>query len=143
MLNKKISISRLLIGAFFIAIYGNVLFTQLLCAYPHLSKLTEKTKHHHDEATPLTKHSHQDSHAHNNPKDDDCCEDKTSDFFLSQTNSVNSTYQFNQPFLTAFVHFSNNIFANTITLDSKEYFSYEWPPPKIPDIRVFLHSFLI
>ena len=145
-MKRKKNISKLLIGGFFLALYCNVLFTQLLCNYSHLlSELFEQTHthkddhhHDHDEKTPLTEHSHNDS-----KKDDNCCNDKTAAFFASQTNPTTISFDFKNTFYTEFVTFSNNIFINTPSVNQKGYFSYESAPPKIPDIRVFIHSFLI
>lgn len=143
-MNRNTSISKLLIGLFFIAVYCNVLFTQILCSYSQLSEFAETEHHHHDELRQPSKHGHENSHKHNNSKDDDCCKDETSSFFASQINSSNISFDFKNTFFTSIIGIANNIFINNLpSINPKGYFAYKLPPPKIPDIRIYIHSFTI
>jgi hypothetical protein len=149
---RKKNISKLLIVGFFLAIYCNVLFTQLLCNYAHLldtsqveHKHSQGHDHHHGNADiPTVEHTDKGNHEHNESKDDNCCNDKTAAFFASQSNPANTSFELKSLYFTALIFVSNLIETNLLSItNSKGYFSYESPPPKIPDIRVFIHSFLI
>ena len=139
-MNKKTSISKLLVVLLFLAAYCNVLVTQLTCNFSHLAEATEQHDHHGND---VAKHSHGTSHKHNDSKDDHCCNDNTAGFFAAQTNPVNTSFEFKNTFFAAFISFSNPIANAPLLFSSKGYLSYQSPPPKIPDIRVFTHSFLI
>lgn len=150
-MNKKKSISKLFIGAFFLAIYCNVMFTQLFCNYSHLIDLAG-TEHEHpqghdhphsDVAMLVSQHNQDDSHKYEISKEDNCCNDNTSEFFASQTNPTTASFEFKNTFFTEFISFSNNVFTSIKPLITFEGYFSELPPPKIPDIRIFIHSFLI
>ena len=132
---------KLLIGIFFLFTYGNVLFTQIICNYLAIS---EKSHIHQDglshhvsnDETLIVKHSHKDSN------DDNCCNEKTSAFFASQSNLVNSSLDIKNPFVGfSFTHTITSYNFASCTLIS--FTSSKSPPPKLPDIRVFIQSFLI
>jgi hypothetical protein len=147
--NKKNYISSFLIGLFFLTIYVNVLFTQVKCNFSHLSEFFEHQNtlehHHHDDnddndVLPLAEHSH----SHNDSKDGGCCNDKTSAFFSSITTPSSFVVDFKNPITSNFFtlipavyHFCDSQPNSTV------YFSSKAPPPKISDIRVFIHSFTI
>lgn len=140
-MNKKIYISKLLIAALFLTAYCNILVTQLTCNLPHLLEATKQDGHHHDNDD--AEHDHSDSHKHNDSKDDNCCNDKTAAFFASQINPVNPTFEFKNTFFAKIIFSPNCIINFPLPLNSEGYFSYRAPPPKMPDIRVFIQSFQI
>lgn len=131
----------MLIGIFFLSAYGNVLFTQIICNYLTISEKShahmDEISHHSDnDEMPIAKHGHNDS------KDDNCCNEKTSAFFSSQTNSVNSSLDIKNPFNKfSFTNTISHYYIANVTFLS--FTSSKSPPPKLPDIRIFTHSFLI
>ena len=136
----------------FMTAYCNVLYTQLSCNLTYLPESIEQHDHHHDKDVAehdhhhdkdVAEHDHSDSHKHKDSKDDNCCNDKTDVFFASQINSVSTSFEFKNTFFAKVIISTNAIVNFPILFDSKDYFSFRAPPPKIPDIRVFLHSFLI
>ncbi len=151
-MKKNKNISKLYVGVFLIAIYCNVLLTQLFCNYSHLINLagTEREHphqghdHHHgnDAVLPI---EHSNKNHNDSREDNNCCNDKTSSFFVSQTCPINLSFDFKNTFFKELVSFSNIIYVNNnfSSIDSTYCFPFESPPPKIPDIRVFTHSFLI
>jgi hypothetical protein len=155
--NKKISISKLLIAVLFLTAYCNVLVTQLSCNLSDLAEAAEQHDHHPD--NDLAEHSHSHSHGHSHGdshsdsqshsqkhhdyKDDNCCKNKTAAFFAAQTSPVNPTFEF-QNTCSADIAFSSSATVNfPLPFTSKDYFTSWDPPPKIPDIRVFIQSFQI
>jgi hypothetical protein len=152
---RKKNISNLLVGVFLVAVYCHVLFIQVICSFPHIVNLagaeqdrTQKhDQHHGTEAIPAIETYNQDNH-HNNEsnKDDNCCNDETAAFFASQTTPTNISFDYKNTCFTGFIGFSNSIFIKSnlsVNNDLEGYFFCKSPPPKIPDIRVFTHSFLI
>ena len=139
-MSLKLFILKSFISFFFLTVYCNVLILQFHCNISHLLKAREQ---HDNGEAPHAEHSHKDSQKHNDSKDDNCCNDKTAAFFASQTNPVDNSFEFKNTFFAGFTIFLNVIVSAPLPFDSKGYFSYESPPPKIPDIRVFTHSFLV
>lgn len=148
-MNRKKYISKLLIGVFLIAVYFNTLFTQFFCDYSYLIDLAETEHehpmghdhHHGDNTVPPVEHN--DKGNHNESKDGNCCNDKTVAFFTFQTNSATTFFQLKDTFFKTVINFSNTTLVNTSSVRLDRYFYNKLLPPRIPDIRVFLHSFLI
>jgi hypothetical protein len=141
---KKISIPKLLIAVFILMAYCNVLITQFHCNFSLLLDVSEHI-HHNDESDDESHadHHHDDSEKHNDPKDDKCCNDKTSAFFTSQTHAPITSFEFKNTLFTKLISYSNTILFNTLPYNAKEYFSCKYPPPKIRDMQIFTHLFLI
>ena len=118
---------------------------QVQCNFSHLSEFFEHQNssehHHHDDVdSPLAEHSH----SHDDSEKGGCCNDKTSAFFSSITTPSSFGVDFKNPFTSIFFtsvpsvyHFCDSQPNSTV------YFSSKAPPPKISDIRVFIHSFTI
>lgn len=138
----------------FLAAYLNVFVTQASCNLSHLFEQTAKTSHHHDghdhhhgsEEVPPHHHDDKPDHTHDTgKKDNNCCNDKTSAFFASQGNPATSSVDIKKTvytdliliFISAFITFNPTVY------NTKGYISYILPPPKIPDIRIFIQSFII
>lgn len=149
---KNVSqILKTIIVAVFIAAIGNVYLAQYLCNQAHAMDLTGQEHshelghdhHHSDGNTSGAGHSHEGNPVDEGSEDDNCCEDKTIAFFASLTNPA--TFHLNiKAGLTAI---ATDIFTLVLPysneVNSTPYLSYKSPPPKIPDIRVFIQSFLI
>jgi hypothetical protein len=98
--------------------------------------------HQHDEAPPEKEHKDK-GHNHNDQSDHDCCNELTLVFFSTLQRDEAPDFTFN---LTAFsVDLPQLVYKSQLV--EKNLFrgiaNYAIPPPKIPDIRVFLHSFQV
>lgn len=143
-MNKNISISKLFITVLFLMVYCNVFITRLHCGFSRFLEVAEQHDQYDNHITPLAENNHNKSHKHDDSKDDNCCNDKTSTFFASQINYINTSFEFKNIFFTNFTSLSKNIFVRKFHfISSLGNFSYELPPPKIPDIRIFISSFQI
>ncbi|MBI1781666.1 MAG: hypothetical protein HYR66_09895 [Sphingobacteriales bacterium] len=153
-MKKRFQIKSFIIATFFLAAYLNVFAKQASCNLSHLFEQSTKETHHHDddhdhhhgnEEAPPHHHNDKPDHQHDgkNEKDNNCCNDKTSAFFAGQGNPATTSVDFNLlktdiVFINAFISMINPVVFNT-----RGYVSYKLPPPKIPDIRVFIQSFII
>jgi hypothetical protein len=141
---KKSNIPKLLTAIFLFLAYSNVLITQLHCNFSVLLQVSEQPHYHHDkDVHSHEEHDHRDSEKNSDPKGEKCCNEKTSAFFASQINSTNTSVEFNNTFFTGFTGYTNTIVRTALPFNLKEYFSYQFPPPKIPDIQIFTHLFRI
>ena len=156
-MKNRFQIKSFITATFFLVAYLNVFATQASCNLPHffeeISKSTQYQNashshghhHNHDDKKSPSHHNHEDSshHEEDAEKDNNCCNDKTAAFFASQGNPIVSSEDFKNTFCTELV------FINTATVYYSPIFynkgaaSYSLPPPKMPDIRVFIQSFII
>ncbi len=155
MANRKTSILKLLTGVFLLAIYGNVLFTQFFCTVSPLfesstssiAHVDDHDHHHGKEASHHPEHNHDHEEPQqkdkSEPKDDDCCNDETSVFFALQTLPSKSSAEFKDISFTDFSFVASSQIYTLLPINSRGFLSFNLPPPKIPDIRVFVHSFQI
>lgn len=97
----------------------------------------EAVEHHHD-SDKTGKHSHSGK-----SKDGNCCKTVTSSFYSALNKPVNVKYSFTKTLSAVYTPFQNVLFNNWIEPSPSDLFCYKSPPPKIPDIRVFIHSFII
>lgn len=114
----------------------------------HPDETNKKDGHDHHHGNEETPAHHHDDESGNHPdetnkKDDNCCNDKTSAFFESQGNPVISSFDFKNTSYSELVFINVLFISNQSAFNAKGYVSYSLPPPKIPDIRVFIHSFII
>ena len=137
----------------FLAAYMNVFITQASCNLSHLFEKNKSTHnhqnshdhHHGNENVPPHHHDDKPDHQHDSKseKDNNCCNDKTSAFFASQGNPITSSVDFKNTY-TEFALIDAMFFVcNRPEFNTKGYGFYSLPPPQIPDIRVFIQSFLI
>ncbi len=152
-MSKKLQILKLFIVTILLAAYSGIYITDYLCLcnlkHPELSTLEQNHNHskknHHDE------NNAGECHNNKNSKPDgccsngcNCCKDLTSYFIADLPKLINPTLQFkvktlNTPF---FIHNINIPKHEYITSQFIAY-QYKLPPPKIPDIRVFIQSFIL
>ena len=107
-------------------------------AKEHHHDKAEAKEHHHDANEPEAEH-------HNNgDNDDNCCKDETSTFFTSLINPSIHSVLIKSP--VSFLFYPVNSYSELLTfnkfLSAPEYLLFR-PPPNIPDIRVFIQSFII
>ena len=171
-MNKNKSIKRVLIATFFLASYSGVYATYFLCnlvplVSAEISHAHDHPDHENDGHHQTGSHSHKNQkHAHNNPCGDhqgsnshkhdhdnhshdhgktmdECCNDLTFPFINSLPKL--SPKQFHFEFAVTAVP----IIHSHLVLDKPSpelYPKLAWyihPPPKVPDIRVFIQSFII
>ncbi len=147
-MNSRLEIKSFKYAAIFLVAYLNVFITQAACNLSHLFEQTEIAHHNdHDGNEEVPPHHHDDKsdHQHNekSEKKGSCCNDKTSDFFANQSTHSTSSVNFkNTHIVVAFINTAFFI-CNQTVYNSKGHISYSLPPPKIPDIRVFVNSFII
>jgi hypothetical protein len=153
---NRFQIKSFVIAAIFLAAYLNVFVTQASCNLSHLFEQTAtKSSHHHDgghdhhhgnEEVPPNHHDDKPDHHHDGKsgkKDNNCCNDKTSAFFASQGNPATSSVDFKNTYTECALINAILFVCNRPVFNTKGYVSYSLPPPKIPDIRVFIQSFII
>ena len=151
-MKNRFQIKSFIIAAVFLAAYLNVFITQASCNLSHLFE-QPKTAHHHDghdhhhgnEEVPPHHHDDKPDHQHDekSEKKGNCCNDKTSSFFASQGNPATSSVDFKNTY-SEFALINAILFVcNRPVFNTKGHITYSLPPPKIPDIRVFIQSFLI
>ena len=143
-----------LIGLFLLAAFLNMYLVQLACNLPHLAQRllpASSSENHHHSATPegqvpthghTEEHAHEESHSHSDGED--CCKGKDYAPFVKAAPSA-ALLSFDKVPLTlpgayyptevAFIHKSHLLPLSHAPPDP--------PVPKIPDIRIFLHSLTI
>lgn len=141
--------SKSILAALFLVAYLNVFFTQVSCGFSHFyeeigfaQNHNEEQEHHEHEEFSAQHHDNESNHQ-NDGKENNCCNDKTSAFFASQIN-----YQIAKTEIKPFIsELTMNAFHFVQHYESSQkgevIISDKSPPPKISDIRVFLHSFII
>lgn len=151
-MKNRFQIKSFIIAAIFLAAYLNVFITQASCNLSHFFEQPQ-TAHHHDghdhhhgnEEVPPHHHDDKPNHQHDgkSEKKGNCYNDKTSAFFASQGNPATSSVDFKNTYTE--LAFINAVFfiCNRTVYNTKGHISYSLPPPKIPDIRVFIQSFII
>ncbi|MCJ8163368.1 hypothetical protein MKJ04_00840 [Pontibacter sp. E15-1] len=157
--NKKTSLPTLLLLAVFVSLY----LVQFVCSLPLLAQKLQPVPAHtavqgkaHEEGHAHASHTataehHGDAHTHttdahaeSSEADGHCCAEQQYAPFVKTSVSVYvlAPAQAVAPFITqlylAMLHLQHRIASRAVSHSPPEA-----PPPKIPDIRIFLHSFLI
>lgn len=141
-------ISKSILAALFLVAYLNVFFTQVSCGFSHFyedinfSQNHSEEREHHEHGKMLSHHHDESNHDHDG-KEKSCCNDKTSAFFACQFNYQIVKTEI-KPFISEtsaipfqLVHHFENLKKDEVIISCKS------PPPKISDIRIFIHSFII
>lgn len=151
-MKKHFQIKSFIIAVVFLAAYMNVFITQASCNLSHFFDQPQTTQnhdshdHHHGNEVPPHNHDDKPDHQHDGKsekKDNNCCNDKTSAFFASQGNPSTSSIDFKNTYTELILINATFFICNRPVFNTKGYVSYSLPPPKIPDIRVFIQSFII
>jgi hypothetical protein len=149
-MNRKLKPSKLFIVAILLAAYSSIYITDFLCSF-EFSFVQLSQQHanlgehnpHNDASTP--EQTHNDSHSHdNNPNDENCCKDLTDSFLSDLSRLISPTFElkiktFNAPFCIYNINISGHKYINTQFI----VYQYKLTPPKIPDIRILIQSFII
>lgn len=139
------SIALIIIGAF---VYVQV--NALTCGINHLIDAAGLAHHHplghdhhHDHESVPEEHHHDSGKHDENEKN--CCSDFTQTFLSAFTKSsiINTDFSFKQPCIV--FSFSHSIFSQDTYFHVRDNIlnAPPLPPPKIPDIRVFIRSFQV
>lgn len=149
---------RRLISLLFLAAFMSAICKNISCeisSAPFFASHNEVDDHGHTHASGVHhhhahKHDHtQDSHEHEHDhdgseaKDDQCCKALAKTLHAGLTKEGSVKPSFNKAYITTpFIRFQPDI---EIVASNKAADHYSWkaPPPKIPDIRIFIHSFII
>ncbi|MFZ5552882.1 MAG: hypothetical protein ACOZCO_07185 [Bacteroidota bacterium] len=138
----------------FLAAYLNVIITHVVCNWEHsLEHSTSEHSHSaghdhhsHDESHSQKNepHSHSDKHDHSKPGEGNCCDEETSRILSSVFSQEFSPIKLSNP---EFVHILfiayNNQLVSFESEKEKRAVNYSLPPPKIPDLRIYIQSFQI
>lgn len=143
---KVVQIVALLIAG----AYVYVQMTAVTCSIYHIVDEsgiahTHPLGHDHHHAHESTPEEHHHDSGHHDEKEQNCCSEFTSSFFsvfakgpAQATCTVNKLY--GSPVTIAFPFETPSLRVMHYSLYNKEYF---YPPPRIPDIRVYIRSFQV
>ncbi|MEX2336799.1 MAG: hypothetical protein WD555_05975 [Fulvivirga sp.] len=156
-MNKKKHIRIVIIAAFFLASYTGVYATYFLCNIPLAVTSHDHGNHadhdqhesgdhsHNSHSSDHHNSSHGDhhgNHSHDDGAADECCNDVTDPFISLPKLSLK---QFHLKFVVNYV-----LIVHTFLEVDKPFSEvyprltrYIYPPPKVPDVRVFIQSFII
>ncbi|MBA3970574.1 MAG: hypothetical protein H0X46_00190 [Bacteroidetes bacterium] len=148
---KKIREISFFLSLVFFAAYANALGSKLLCDVAHLIDQSgvEHTHefghdHHHDEHVPDDHHSDK-GHDHHD-ENENCCNELALAFFNNQSISFNyilvPKINYEYKHIALFSGFDSFSRFNLEHQKQIDLFDDDSPPP-IPDIRVYINSFLI
>lgn len=132
-------------------LFTGIMTNNILCNFAHAVDETGQEHdhpyghdHHHKSSTPLTEHNHKDKgNDHNHDSSTSCCINLTFNFFSVLQRDIRPTFKLNLNALSARLFLP--VFINPIKESNvlKVVQDYTCPPPKIPDIRVYIQSFQI
>lgn len=135
-----------------VAAIFNTYFTEYICNIKHeLAESAEShsnnKEHEHSLGNHAEDHHSSDSAKHHphSPKanDENCCKGLSSKFYLALNKQVNPIFRFTKTFATVQSGFYSLAFIRCDRPSPSDFFCYKSPQPKIPDIRIFIQSFLI
>ena len=155
--NKKISFAALSL----LTVFVNLYLVQLVCSLPHLAQRLQPVasiqehqhgkghvdyshSHEHEASSVLTHHTHKDKQAAPPAEDENCCTALGNTPFLKSSVSVELPLLIKVPL--AFISRLHQALFVLFYKSATAAVSHAPPDnfaPKISDIRVFLHSFLI
>jgi hypothetical protein len=101
--------------------------------------------HSHEHTGPEAAHEH-DGHEHDSEtsKDDgNCCKNLAKTLYSGLSKPVNAKLQFQKECIEITTVYIESLQNVVFSFKAADYYSWKAPPPKIPDIRVFIHSFII
>jgi len=165
-MNRMYYIKNLLFAVVLLASFLAVFVTTFVCNLKHFTLFEKESathSHHHEKATGANHHleyHHHDKQAsygqhhtntslnkrqlkHHYPKYSSCCKDLTSGFFNALFYKFDFKLVFNKDF-PVYVSFSY-LYKYELWYNSylKKSLPNKSPPPKVPDIRIFIQSFII
>jgi len=134
-----------------LGIFSSIFTTNILCNYAHAVDATGLEHdhpyghdHHHDSSAPMVEHDHKDKgQGHDHDSGKDCCVDFTFTFLASLQRDFNPSFELNHKVIS--VVLLNPVFIEPLAGNDlfNRIENHIKPPPKIPDIRVFIQSFQI
>lgn len=159
-LKKKSYIYKTIISVFFLALFLQAIGKNIVCGLEHLPVFNREHTHAHNHndgehshskahkhETPAASHNHKaHEHKHDHGKkksEDDCCKKIAAVFYSSLTKPFQEKFDFIKTLENKSGVFNQSLLSLTVSSKKADYYSWKAPPPKIPDIRVFISSFLI
>lgn len=132
-------------------LFTGIMATNLLCSFAHAMDATGQEHdhpyghdHHHEGNNPLTEQDHKDTgHEHGHDSGQGCCNDFTFTFFSNLQRDHTPTLKLDSKvisFALLLPLFINPMEGKNLFKGVRDYIK---PPPKIPDIRIFIQSFQI
>lgn len=159
-MKRKKEIYHRLIALFFLAAFVGAIGKNISCDVEHLPIFShteeehshghghspdEHHHHSHEHTSPEKQHDHND-HEHDNEKgkdDGNCCKDLAKTLFSGLSKPVTTKYNFQKDYAALTFVYYELIPVAVVSYKAADYYSWKAPPPKIPDIRVLIHSFII
>ena len=153
-------IARRIIALFFLAAFVSAIGKNISCDIGHLSIFSEHAEEHdhghthsngqhhhhsHDHDSSQASHNH-DRHEHDSKQAEDdggCCKNLAKTMYSGLTKPVNTKFHFQNAFAAPPAMYYESLSDVAVSYKAADYYSWKAPPPKIPDIRVFIHSFII
>ncbi|MEQ9424079.1 MAG: hypothetical protein RJQ09_06670 [Cyclobacteriaceae bacterium] len=137
----KLEVSSFLLSAFLIAVGWSILCDlEVVSTIDHHDHTEASTGSHSDHG-----HHHDvENEGHNSgDQEDPCCEDLSDNLFSSIAKHNPATYSFinNALYSSLFTEFKHSIQQVSQRIN-RIIIQNDLPPPKIPDIRIFIQSFL-
>lgn len=171
-MKKKRYISQILIAAFFLASYSGVYATYFICnlvplviantghshdhanhdsdnhhepiSHNHNGQKHDHENHGDDHHEASGRHNHDDSHSHDHGATmDECCNDQTVPFINSLPKLSLKQFQFEFAVSQVPIIHSHLVLDSPYQETHPKLVRYIHPPPKVPDIRIFIQSFII
>lgn len=149
---------RTLIALLFLVAFVSAIGKNISCDLGHLPFFNHAREHDHGHTHSTGQHHHhthnhdhsQPAHGHDDHKhgsgqgeDDGCCKNLAKTLFSGLTKPVNTKFQFHHDYTPVTAVYYESLPEVTVNYKAADYYSWKAPPPKIPDIRVLLHSFII
>ena len=164
---KKIAqILNSIVAVALVAAICNIYITEYLCNLRHeMADASEQhshsQSHKHQDSETIAEEDHDADHDHeavehqHDKKDAEhhshsgkseeggCCKTFTSSFYSALNKPGTVQFSFSKTLLIVFAPLQAVSFKSWMEPRPSELFCYKSPPPKIPDIRIFIQSFLI
>ncbi|MCH8903976.1 MAG: hypothetical protein IIA45_08695 [Bacteroidetes bacterium] len=150
-MSTKKHISLAVASVAMLCLFTGIITNNILCNFAHAVDATGQEHkhpyghdHHHDGGNPIAEHDHKDKgHEHDQDSATNCCNDLTSTFFSNLVRDFSSGFKLDSKIISVTNLLS--IFTNSSTTNNYSGVAMDstHPPPKIPDIRVFIQSYQI
>lgn len=101
--------------------------------------------HSHEHSSPGKPHDHND-HEHDSEQSQDdgsCCKKLAQTLYSGLSKPANTKFQFQNEYADITTVYVESLQNAVLSIKAADYYSWKAPPPKIPDIRVLIHSFII
>lgn len=151
-MRRKRNILRTKLAVFFLIAFLGAHLVSLCCDLGIIYRKAPKDHHHKSGPQVVQAHAGHGDHDHGHDhtahgegeSTEDCCKDLSSSFFSSLAKTEHSYYKVSTTYTAIAVLFYQLFVADAwSSLQEKIPVPAHLPPPKIPDIRIFIQSFII